>query len=449
MPAPCMKMTVTRLTRTGLHLGAGALVALVAVLIGTCTPNQQSSADTTNSETYRQLDLFGQVFQRIREDYVEPVDDETLIHAALNGMLQALDPHSSYMSADQFEEMQVQTSGRFGGLGIEVTLEDGFVKVVSPIDDTPAYRAGVMAGDLITHIDEEGVLGLTLSEAVDRMRGEPNTEIVIRVSRPGVEPFDITIIREIIHVQSVRSRAEGDVGYVRISSFTEQTTKGVEDSVEELLEEIGPESVQGIVLDLRNNPGGLLAQAVAVADFFLERGVIVSTRGRSHQAEQRFNASPGDITDGLPIVVLVNGGSASASEIVSGALQDHGRAILMGTKTFGKGSVQTVLQLGMHGAMRLTTARYYTPDGRSIQSTGVSPDIEVPLARIEILETGAARREATLRNALANEDDPENASESEAAQATEEPDPSLEDYQLQRALDLIRGLHLLQQPKPV
>ena len=306
-----------------------------------------------------------------------------------------------------------------------------------------------MAGDLITHIDEEAVLGLTLSEAVDRMRGEPDTAIVIRVSRPGVESFDITIIREIIRVQSVRARADGDVGYVRISSFTEQTTKGVEDSIENLLEEIGPESVQGIVLDLRNNPGGLLAQAVAVADFFLERGVIVSTRGRSNRAEQRFNASPGDITDGLPIVVLVNGGSASASEIVSGALQDHGRAILMGTKTFGKGSVQTVLRLGANGAMRLTTARYYTPEGRSIQSTGVTPDIEVPLARIELLETGAGRSEATLRNALPNEDTPEGAAESEVAEATEEPDPSLEDYQLQRALDLIRGLHLLQQPKPV
>ncbi len=439
-------MTVTRLTRTGLHFGAGALATLLVVLIGTCSPNQQSSAGTPNSETYRQLDLFGQVFQRVREDYVETVDDQTLIHAALNGMLQALDPHSSYMSADQFEEMQVQTSGRFGGLGIEVTMENGFVKVVSPIDDTPAYRAGVLAGDLITHIDDEAVLGLTLSEAVDRMRGEPNTEIIIRVSRPGVEPFDVTIIREIIHVQSVRARAEGNVGYIRISSFTEQTTNGVKKSFEELHAEIGPENIQGIVLDLRNNPGGLLTQAVAVADFFLERGVIVSTRGRTNQTQQQFNASSGDISDGLPIVVLVNGGSASASEIVSGALQDHGRAILMGTKTFGKGSVQTVLPLGDHGAMRLTTARYYTPEGRSIQSTGVTPDIEVPLARIEVLETGAGRSEATLRNALESESEETDSAEDPAndpeVAAVEEADPSLEDYQLQRALDLLRGLEL-------
>ncbi|MCY4599315.1 MAG: S41 family peptidase [Acidobacteria bacterium] len=443
-------MTVTRLTRTGLHFGAGALAALLVVLIGTCSPNQQSSAGTPNSETYRQLDLFGQVFQRVREDYVETVDDQTLIHAALNGMLQALDPHSSYMSADQFEEMQVQTSGRFGGLGIEVTMENGFVKVVSPIDDTPAYRAGVLSGDLITHIDEEAVLGLTLSEAVDRMRGEPNTEIIIRVSRPGVEPFDVSIIREIIHVQSVRARAEGNVGYIRISSFTEQTTNGVKTSFEELHAEIGPENIQGIVLDLRNNPGGLLTQAVAVTDFFLERGVIVSTRGRANHTQQQFNASSGDISDGLPIVVLVNGGSASASEIVSGALQDHGRAILMGTKTFGKGSVQTVLPLGDHGAMRLTTARYYTPEGRSIQSTGVTPDIEVPLARIEVLETGAGRSEATLRNALESEsesqseetDSVEDPANDPAAAVAEEADPSLEDYQLQRALDLLRGLEL-------
>ena len=439
-------MTVTRLTRTGLHFGAGALAALLVVLVGTCSP----SAGTPGNETYRQLDLFGQVFQRVREDYVETVDDQTLIHAALNGMLQALDPHSSYMSADQFEEMQVQTSGRFGGLGIEVTMEDGFVKVVSPIDDTPAYRAGVMAGDLITHIDEEAVLGLTLSEAVDRMRGEPNTEIVIRVNRPGVEPFDITIIREIIHVQSVRARAEGNVGYIRISSFTEQTTNGVKERFEELHAEIGPDHIQGVVLDLRNNPGGLLTQAVAVADFFLERGVIVSTRGRTNQTQQQFNASSGDLTGGLPIVVLVNGGSASASEIVSGALQDHGRAILMGTKTFGKGSVQTVLPLGDQGAMRLTTARYYTPEGRSIQSTGVTPDIEVPLARIEVLETGAGRSEATLRNALEGEetDAGEDAGEDPAEEPAEEPaaggdaDPTVEDYQLQRALDLLRGLDL-------
>ncbi len=444
-------MTATRLTRTGLHVGAGALAAILAMLVGTCAPNQQSRAGASNDEAYRQLDLFGQVFQRVREDYVETVDDQTLIHAALNGMLQALDPHSSYLSAEQFDEMQVQTSGRFGGLGIEVTMENGFVKVVSPIDDTPAFRAGVMAGDLITHIDGEAVLGLTLSDAVDRMRGEPDTAIVIRVSRPGVEPFDITIVREIIRIRSVRSEAEGDVGYLRISSFTEQTTSGVKENFEDLRAQIGPENLQGIVLDLRNNPGGLLTQAVAVADAFLERGVIVSTRGRT-KPHQRYNASAGDITGGLPIVVLVNGGSASASEIVSGALQDHGRAVLMGTKTFGKGSVQTVLPIGNHGAMRLTTARYYTPSGRSIQTTGVTPDIEVPPARIEFLDAGTARSEASLRNALDNDEpepgedaapDPANVAEPE----TEDDDPALEDYQLQRALDLLRSLNVFR-PQP-
>ncbi len=444
-------MTVTRFARMGIHFGAGASVALLAVLIGTCAPNQQSSADTTNSETYRQLDLFGQAFQRVRQHYVESVDDQTLIHAALNGMLQALDPHSGYMSADQFEEMQVQTSGRFGGLGIEVTMEEGFVKVVSPIDETPAYRAGVMAGDFITHIDNESVLGLTLSEAVDRMRGEPNTEIVIRVSRPGVEPFDITIVREIIRVQSVRARMEDDIGYVRISSFTEQTTSGLKTGIDELFADVGRENIQGLVLDLRNNPGGLLTEAVSVADSFLERGVIVSTKGRDGRAEQRFSAREGDITDGLPMVVLINGGSASASEIVSGALQDHGRAILMGNQTFGKGSVQTVMELGAHGAMRLTTARYYTPSGRSIQSMGVEPDIEVPLARIEVLDPGAIRSEATLRNALSGEEEGEQSPDAPAsepdAEMPEGVDPVLEDYQLQRALDLLRGLHLFR-PRP-
>ena len=397
-----------------------------------------AAAQEDNSETYRQLKLFGDVFERVRADYVEQVTDEELIEAAIRGMLANLDPHSSYLNADSFKDMQVQTKGEFGGLGIEVTLEGGLVKVVSPIDDTPAFRAGVQAGDFITHLDGEPVLGLTLADAVKRMRGPVKSDIVLTVRRDSQEPFDLTITRDIIRIQSVRSRAEDNIGYIRITTFNEQTSPGVAREVDELREEIG-DDLRGFVIDLRNNPGGLLDEAIAVSDAFLHQGEIVSTRGRETDDSQRFNAREGDIAEGLPLVVLINGGSASASEIVAGALQDHRRAIIMGTASFGKGSVQTIIPLSGHGAMRLTTARYYTPSGRSIQAKGIEPDIAVRQARLEELDAGSARREADLRGALdqEREEDGESADASDGEQA-----PETRDYQLARALDLLRGLAL-------
>ena len=316
-------------------------------------------------------------------------------------MLTALDPHSSYLNAKSFRDMQVQTRGEFGGLGIEVTMESGLVKVVSPIDDTPAYRAGMEPGDLITHLDNVAVQGLSLADAVEKMRGRVNTDIVLTVRRTGRDPFDVTITRAVIKIQSVRSRTEGNIGYVRITSFSEQTAAGLQRAIKRLREKLSKKA-QGIVLDLRNNPGGLLDQSVKVADTFLERGEIVSTRSRRTDDAQRFNAKPGDLAQGLPVVVLINSGSASASEIVAGALQDHRRAIVMGTKSFGKGSVQTIIPLPGHGAIRLTTAHYYTPSGRSIQAKGIDPDIVVEQARVKAIDQPQRRRERDLRGALAN-----------------------------------------------
>src|SRR5271156_736781 len=339
-------------------------------------------AQNKTSETYRQLNLFGEVFERVRADYVESVSDEQLVEAAINGMLTSLDPHSSYLNNKNFRDMQVQTRGEFGGLGIEVTMENGLVKVVSPIDDTPAFHAGIKPGDYITHLNGEAVMGLTLNEAVEKMRGPENSEIKLTIRREGKEPFDVAVTRAKIKIESVRSHLEGnDVGYIRITTFNEQTDTGLNKAMQRLRDQSG-DKLKGIVLDLRNNPGGLLDQAVAVSDAFLEKGEIVSTRGRRADETQRFTARPGDIPTGLPLVVLINGGSASASEIVAGALQDHPRAVLLGTKSFGKGSVQTIIPLPGHGAMRLTTARYYTPSGRSIQAKGIDPDIVVEPAKI-------------------------------------------------------------------
>jgi len=399
---------------------------------------QAALAQDDKSDTYRQLKLFGDVFERVRADYVEQVTDEQLIEAAIRGMLADLDPHSSYLNADSFKDMQVQTKGEFGGLGIEVTMESGLVKVVSPIDDTPAFRAGVQAGDFITHLDGEPVMGLTLTEAVERMRGPINSDITVTLRREGVEPFDVTITRDVIRIQSVRSRTEGNIGYLRITTFNEQTSPGVERAVEKIKEELGPD-LRGYVVDLRNNPGGLLDEAIAVSDAFLNQGEIVSTRGRVSEDTQRFNAREGDLAEGLPIVVLINGGSASASEIVAGALQDHRRAIIMGTSSFGKGSVQTIIPLAGHGAMRLTTARYYTPSGRSIQAKGIDPDIEVEQARLESVDNGPQRREADLRGALENSGASDGgAADQTAAEGGE--DAEQRDYQLARALDLLSGL---------
>ncbi len=404
----------------------------------TVSAGEKKEKNHDDLDTYRQLNLFGDVFERVRAQYVEPVTDEELIETAINGMLISLDPHSSYLDDDDFEDMQVQTKGEFGGLGIEVTMENGFVKVVSPIDDTPAFRAGVEAGDYITHLDEEPVMGLTLNEAVDKMRGKVGTKIMLTIAREGAdEPLDIEITRDIIRIKSVRHRVENeDVGYIRITTFNQNTENGVKDAIKKIKKETG-EKLIGYVLDLRNNPGGLLDQAIAVSDIFLDKGEIVSTRGRNEEDTKRDNATKGDLTDGKPIVVLINGGSASASEIVSGALQDHRRAILLGTKSFGKGSVQTIIPLPGHGAMRLTTARYYTPSGRSIQAKGIEPDIEVEAAKIEEI---AVKRmsEADLRGALDKSSDEDK--EKNSKDKDEEDKPV--DYQLLRALDLLRGVSM-------
>ena len=394
-----------------------------------------------DSDVYKQLNLFGEVYERVRSEYVEKVSDKDLIEAAINGMLQSLDPHSSYLNADSFTEMKIQTKGEFGGLGIEVTMENGLVKVVSPIDDTPAAKAGLQSGDYISHIDDEAVMGLTLSEAVDKMRGPINTELKITVIREGQEAFDLNLKRAIIKVTSIKAKKEEDVAYIRITSFTQKTFKNLVKEYNKLSLEM-KDNLKGLVLDLRNNPGGLLDQAVSVSDAFLERGEIVSTRGRDNKGEQRYNASKGDITNGLPIVVLINGGSASASEIVAGALQDHKRGILMGTQTFGKGSVQTIIPVTSKGAVRLTTARYFTPSGNSIQAKGISPDIYVPQSKLEILENNNSRREADLRGALDSENKQENNKNS-----SNDEDNTVNDYQLNRAIELIRSINVYENIK--
>ncbi|MEC7489733.1 MAG: S41 family peptidase [Pseudomonadota bacterium] len=394
------------------------------------------AAPQNNSETYRQLNLFGDIFERVRADYVEEISDEKLIEAAINGMLTSLDPHSGYLNPKNFRDMQVQTRGEFGGLGIEVTMENGLVKVVSPIDDTPAFRAGLKPGDLISHLDGAPIQGLSLSEAVEKMRGKPGSDLGLTIRREGKKPFDVKVTRAVIKIRSVRSRMEGtDIAYVRITAFNERTFAGIKKALKGL-RRLGGKNLKGVVLDLRNNPGGLLDQSVKVSDAFLNRGEIVSTRARRADDGQRFNAKPGDLAKGLPIVVLVNGGSASASEIVAGALQDHRRAIIMGTRSFGKGSVQTIVPLSGHGAIRLTTARYFTPSGRSIQAKGIVPDIIVEQVKLKKLEQPKRRREENLRGRLDNPNKAEgNGNVSTTATVQQ-------DYQLSRAIDLLRGIDL-------
>jgi carboxyl-terminal processing protease len=410
--------------------------------------------EARNASVYQQLDLFGDVFERIRSNYVEEVDEGALIEAAINGMLTSLDPHSSYLPPRDFDSMQVQTRGEFGGLGIEVTQEDGFVRVITPMDDTPAMEAGVEAGDFITHVDGEALLGLTLEQAVDLMRGPVGSEIVITVVREGQdEPFDISIIRDRIRLTAVRSRLEGNTAILRVSTFNDQTYPNLRDGLQEMIEEVGGlENLNGVVIDLRNNAGGLLSEAIRVTDAFLEQGEIVSTRGREPQDGDRFNATPGDMIEGRPMVVLVNGGSASASEIVAGALQDHRRAVIVGTNTFGKGSVQSVMPLPGNGAMRLTTSLYYTPSGRSIQALGVAPDILVeqrePIEMAEDEDGSQAfrRNEASLRGALQNSTLTEDQlRQLEEEQAIAEASARLrnEDYQLAYAIDILTGLNAL------
>ena len=436
------------------------LVALAGVISGALITTQFTEpliAQETKrvKSTYENLDLFGDIFERIRSSYVEEIDEEKLIESAISGMLSSLDPHSSYMAPEDFSTMQVQTRGEFGGLGIEVTQENGFIKVVSPIDDTPAANAGIEAGDFITKVDGESTLGKTLDEAVDKMRGPVGSEIIITVVREGVdEPFDVSIIRDTIEIKAVKARTEGKTIVLRVSSFTSKTYPNLKDSLEKEIKAAGGlENVNGVVVDLRNNPGGLLNQAIRVSDAFLESGEIVSTRGRAAGDAERYNATPGDLTNGKPVVVLINGGSASASEIVAGALQDHHRAIIVGTKSFGKGSVQTIIPLSSDGAaMRLTTARYYTPSGRSIQSLGVLPDILVKqrVRSEEDLEKGQnfQRFEADLENSLSNDsltEDERNFLENERKQQEETAKMRNDDYQLSYALDVLKGLATLSQ----
>ncbi len=426
---------------------------LAGIVLTTQVAGPLVAQETDKATVYEQLDLFGDIFERIRGQYVEEVDEGKLIEAAINGMLTSLDPHSSYLAPDAFDDMRVQTRGEFGGLGIEVTQEEGFIKVVSPIDGTPAFDAGVHAGDFITHVDGESVLGLTLDDAVDRMRGPVGSEIVITIVREGTEePFDLSIIRDTIKLTAARVRTEGDTVVLRVTTFNDQTYDNMAEGLKKAVEEAGGiDKINGFVLDLRNNPGGLLTQAIKVSDAFLDKGEIVSTRGRNPQDSERFNAEPGDLAEGKPMVVLINGGSASASEIVTGALQDHRRAIVVGTKSFGKGSVQTVIPLRGEGAMRLTTARYYTPSGRSIQALGISPDIVVaqpqrqPGENEDEDEPSArpGRSEADLRGAISNDtmtEDEKRVLEEERAKAEAAAKLREDDYQLAYAIDILKGL---------
>ena len=419
-------------------LGAAAGVAVSLVTTHPRLVLEGATAQAAPAaDTYRQLGLFRDVFERVRADYVEKPDDGKLIESAINGMLAGLDPHSSYMDAKSMREMQVQTRGEFGGLGIEVTMEEGLVKVVAPIDDTPAAKAGIMANDIITHIDDKQVQGLTLDQAVEKMRGPANTKTKLKIVRKGQDkPIEVSITRKIIHVSSVRGRLEGDdIGFIRVTQFSEQTSDTLKKAIADLSTQSG-NKLRGFIVDLRNNPGGLLDQAISVSDAFLEKGEIVSTRGRVASETQRFNAHAGDLTKGKPIIVLINGGSASASEIVAGALQDHKRATVVGTRSFGKGSVQAIIPLGSgNGALRLTTARYFTPSGRSIQAKGISPDIEVLQDVPDDLKARTdTQGEASLRGHLKAE-----GQEQTGSQSYIPPDPK-DDKALHSALDLMRGV---------
>jgi carboxyl-terminal processing protease len=425
-------MRKSSLLLLGAVFGAGATTLGLETRFLASEPAQAASA----GDTYRQLNLFGDAFERIRSDYVEKPDDAKLVEAAINGMLTSLDPHSSYMDAKSFRDMQVNTQGKFGGFGIEVTMEDGLIKVISPIADTPAARAGILSGDIITQINGGPVQEMTLNQAVDKMRGDVNTPIKLTIVRKDrKDPLELNLMREIIQVKSVKFRQEDDVGYVQITQFNEQTTENLRNALDSLKKEVGEDKLKGYVLDLRNDPGGLLDQAVGVCDTFLDKGEIVSTRGRNPEDTKRWGARHSDITKGKRLVVLINGGSASASEIVAGALQDHKRATLLGTRSFGKGSVQTVIPVGNDAAIRLTTARYYTPLGRSIQAKGIEPDIKVlEVIPDDLKGTGETKGEASLRGHLSN-DKGEDLSASQAYVAS---DPA-KDTQLMAALDLLRG----------
>jgi len=417
----------------------------IAVIIFLASFSAHSTSK--NKETYEYLDLFGQIFDKVRSEYVEEVTDQELIEKAIDGMLTGLDPHSGYMNEEVWEEMQMDTQGKFGGLGIEITMEEGFVKVISPIEDSPAFEAGILAGDFIIQIDDTPVFGLTLNEAVELMRGEKGEPITITISREGTEPFEVNIIRDIIKIQSVKHEVYDNVGYLRITSFTEQTEDGLIKSINKIQNE--HKKIKGFVLDVRSNPGGLLTQAVKVTDIFLKRGEIVSTRGRDTKDIRRYRAKNKDLTNGKPIVVLINGGSASASEIVAGALQDHRRAIIVGTQSFGKGSVQTIIPFqrskeGNVSGIRLTTARYYTPSGESIQGKGINPDIIVEQGEFESYEF-ERYSESDLKDSLDKEDSENSNNNTEENALSEKEERLAKDYQLKRALDLLKGLSIFEE----
>ena len=425
---------------------AGILIGCLATISLTQPQLFSSSrANAASSDAYNSLNLFGDVFERVRADYVEAPDDKQLIESAINGMLAGLDPHSSYMNPKAYQDMQVTTSGKFGGLGIEVTMEDGVLKVISPIDGTPAAKAGILANDQIVALDGEDLSGIALNDAVDKMRGAIGSPITLTIQRPNVtKPFDVKIVRGEITIEAVHGRADGQIIYVRISSFSENTYDGLKQTLDKYTQQIGADKVQGVIIDLRNNPGGLLDQAIAVSDAFLNQGEIVSTRGRHADETQRYNAHSGDIASGKPVIVLVNGGSASASEIVAGALQDQRRATILGTRSFGKGSVQTIIPLGSDGALRLTTARYYTPSGRSIQAQGIEPDIEVvqelpPDLAAQI--TTPPEGESRLKGHLANDAEKAGKATQSGSLAYVPPDPK-DDKQLNYAFNLLRGLQV-------
>ncbi len=429
-----------------------SIAALTFILMQGISFAAEKTPQKQTENPYELIQMFGSAFHSIRKDYVEPVDDRKLIEAAIDGMLSSLDPHSGYLNEESFNDMMVQTAGQFGGLGVEVTMENGLVKVVSPMDDTPAFRAGLQSGDYFTHIDGVAVMGMTLNEAVEKMRGAPDTKITLTISRKDEKPFDVTLTREMIKVQSVKSEAKKNIGYIRITTFSDTTTDMTKKAVEDLKKKIGDKQILGYVIDLRNNPGGLLDQAIGVVDLFLEQGEIVSTRSRRQEENMKFNASAGDITNGLPLVVLINEGSASASEIVAGALQDHRRAVIVGTTSFGKGSVQTVSPLENKGALRITTARYYTPSGRSIQAKGIEPDIVIKQAKIEEVQSALKLSEANLPGAIssqegkkANETDPAAKQGTNSAEKIEKDKDKKEDYQLNRALDILTAISVYKQ----
>ncbi len=431
------------------------LTLIILCMLSLTKPTSAALEKTAKDDPYLLLELFGAAFQTARSEYVDETSDRKLIEAAINGMLSSLDPHSSFLDDDTYRDMQIQTKGEFGGLGMEVTMENGMLRIISPLDDTPAFKAKLQPGDIITHIDDDAIVGLTLNEAVEKMRGKPKTKVKLTIRRKNQEPFDVTLTRDIIKIETVKYEVKNeDIGYIRVITFSDTTTQNVQKAIKEMTASIGKDKIRGFIVDLRNNPGGLLEQAIGVADTFLEEGEIVSTRAKNPEETTREIATPGDLTNGLPLVVLLNEGSASASEIVAGALQDHRRAVLVGTPSFGKGSVQSVKPIPGYGALKITTARYYTPSGRSIQAKGIEPDVLIPRAEIKEEPIIVGYSESNLPKALGSKNGEKNQKEtthSEKNTDEKENDEKTEektDYQLDRALDILKSISIYRQQEP-